>query len=54
MRASGNDGASGNREVVVRSLDKFASVAVIGGEHSLVIDVPAKSRARGRLPTPSA
>jgi len=52
MRASGNDGASGNREVVVRSLDKFASVAVIGGEHSLVIDEPAEFQGEGSAPNP--
>jgi putative redox protein len=44
--------ASANRDVVVTSLDDFASLAVIGGEHSVVIDEPREFQGGGAAPNP--
>jgi putative redox protein len=44
--------ASANRDVVVTSLDDFASFAVIGGEHSVVIDEPREFQGGGAAPNP--
>lgn len=43
---------SANRDVLVRSLDGFASWATVGGEHSLVIDEPKEFEGDGRAPNP--
>lgn len=44
--------ASANRDVVVESLGDFASVARIGGEHSIVIDEPREFQGGGTAPNP--
>jgi putative redox protein len=44
--------ASANRDVVVTSLDNFASLAVIGGEHTVVIDEPREFQGDGAAPNP--
>ncbi|KHL12147.1 putative redox protein [Mumia flava] len=49
---SDQNAASANRDVVVRSLDNFASVATIGGEHSVVIDEPREFAGDGAAPNP--
>lgn len=43
---------SANRDVVVNSLPDFASLAVIGGEHSVVIDEPREFQGGGTAPNP--
>lgn len=45
-------GASANRDVLVTSLDNFASLAVIGGEHTVVIDEPREFQGDGVAPNP--
>lgn len=52
MRSSDDPGAFGNRDVVVRSLENFASVAVVGGDHSVVIDEPREVQGYGLAPNP--
>jgi putative redox protein len=44
--------ASANRDVVVHSLTDFASLAVVGGEHSVVIDEPREFEGGGTAPNP--
>lgn len=41
-----------NRDVVVRSLDGFAAIAVVGGEHSVVLDEPPEFQGGGTAPNP--
>lgn len=41
-----------NRDVSVRSLDRFAALAVIGGEHSVVFDEPKEFQGSGIGPNP--
>ncbi|MBO9523657.1 MAG: OsmC family protein [Nocardioidaceae bacterium] len=43
---------SANRDVVVESLTNFASVAVIGGEHTVVVDEPREFHGDGIAPNP--
>lgn len=52
MTDTDHNAASANRDVVVRSLDGFASMAVIGGEHSVVIDEPREFQGEGIGPNP--
>ena len=44
--------ASANRDVVVHSLNDFASLAVVGGEHTVVIDEPREFEGGGTAPNP--
>ncbi len=44
--------ASANRDVVVHSLQNFASLAVVGGEHTVVIDEPREFDGDGVAPNP--
>jgi putative redox protein len=44
--------ASANRDVVVHSLTDFASLAVVGGEHTVVIDEPREFEGGGTAPNP--
>jgi putative redox protein len=44
--------ASPNRDVVVTTLENFSSVAVIGGEHSVVVDEPPEFQGDGVGPNP--
>ena len=41
-----------NRDVVVRSLDGFATVAVVGNEHALVFDEPEEFQGGNIGPNP--
>lgn len=41
-----------NRDVVVRSLDGFAALATVGGEHSVVLDEPREFQGTGVAPNP--
>jgi putative redox protein len=43
---------SANRDAVVTSLQNFSSVAIIGGEHSVVIDEPREFLGDGVGPNP--
>ena len=43
---------SANRDVVVTSLENFSSLAVIGGEHAVVIDEPREFLGDGVGPNP--
>jgi len=44
--------ASANRDVVVHSLTNYASLAVVGGEHTVVIDEPREFDGDGTAPNP--
>lgn len=46
--------ASANRGVLVHSLTNFSSVAVIGSEHTVVIDEPREFQGDGVAPNPFA
>jgi len=41
-----------NRDVVVRGLEDFASLAVVGGEHAFVIDEPQEFHGTNLGPNP--
>jgi putative redox protein len=49
---SDQNATSANRDVVVHSLTDFSSLAVIGGEHSVVIDEPREFQGGGAAPNP--
>lgn len=47
-----SESESANRDVIVTNLENFSSLAVIGGEHAVVIDEPREFHGDGVGPNP--